>query len=116
MMTTIAIPPLFTSFTMNVASIGLLSNLPDGCLTRTSKNFRLLQQAAGEVDNALQENKHAGNQFIVVHGLRKYAIQRLGDENNALGGVGFRFTFEGDIGVIKIVSSAGHVRATDDLT
>ena len=102
--------------TMNVASISLLSNLPEGCVTRTWKNFHILQQAASEVYNTLQENEHAGNQFIAVLSLSKHAIQRLSDEKNVLGGIKFRFAFEGAVGLIKIIPSAGHDRSTDDLT
>lgn len=102
--------------TMNVASISLLSNLPEGCVTRTWKNFHILQQAASEVYNALQENKHAGNQYIVVISLSKHAIQRLSEDKNVLGGIRFRFAFEGAVGLVKIIPSAAHDRSTDDLT
>lgn len=102
--------------TMNVASVSLLSNLPEGCVTRTWKNFHILQQAASDVYNALQENEHAGNQYIVVISLSKHAIQRLSEDKNALGGIRFRFAFEGAVGLVKIIPSAAHDRSTDDLT
>lgn len=105
-----------TNTTMNVASISLLSNLPEGCVTRTWKNFYILQQAASEVYNALQENEHAGNQYIVVISLSRHAIQRLSEDKNALGGITFRFAFEGAVGLVKIIPSAAHDRSTDDLT
>lgn len=59
--------------------------------------------------NILQENDIAGNQFIVVHGLSKHAIEKFAnDENIKLGGIRYQFALEGVIGVIKIVPVGGH--------
>ena len=103
---------------IDVASTGFLSNLPENCITRTWKNFHLLRQAAKEVFNILQENDLAGNQFIVVHGLSKHAIEQFTNDENVklLGGIKYRFALEGVVGVIKIVPSGGHERSTDDFT
>ena len=103
---------------IDVASTNFLSNLPENCITQTWKNFPLLRQAANEVFNLLQENDLAGNQFIVVHGLSKHAIEQFTNDENVklLGGIKYRFALEGVVGVIKIVASGGHDRSTDDLT
>ena len=102
---------------IDVASTNFLSNLPENCITQTWKNFPLLRQAANEVFNLLQENDLAGNQFIVVHGLSKHAIEQFTNDENVqlLGGIKYRFALEGVVGVIKIVPSGGHERSTDDL-
>lgn len=104
------------SGTMNVASTNLLLNLPESCVRRNWRNFRLLQQTASEVYNALQENGIAGNQYIVVNGLSKHAIEKFANNKNVLGGIGYRFALEGAVGIIKIVPSAVHEVGTDSIT
>lgn len=45
-------------------------------------------------------------------GLSKYAIAKLANEADALGGIGFRFGYEDSVGLVKVIPSAGHEIAT----
>lgn len=94
----------------------LLSGQPEDHLTQTWQNFPALQSAVNEVYKKLQENEHSGNQFVVVLGLSKYAILKLLEDKSTFGDIGFRFTFEHAVGVIKVIPSAAHDLGTDTFT
>lgn len=46
-----------------------------------------------------------GNQYIVLLNIPKAVRVQLDEDKNVLDGVGFRFMFEGNVGVIKVVPS-----------
>lgn len=84
--------------------------------THTWKSIKQLETAAREVYNKLQRNEDSGNQYLVVQGPTNYAIERLLDDRNILGGIGFRLMYEGSVGLMKIIQSPIHGCATNLFT
>lgn len=92
----------------------LLSGLPQGHEKMAFSGFDKLQKAAKFVFDKLNANGQSGNQFIVVLDLPKSARDKLNNDKDVLGGIGFRFQFDDTIGVIK-VPSAAHDFTTENL-
>jgi len=92
----------------------LLSGLPQGHEMMAFSGFDKLQKAAKFVFDKLNANGQSGNQFIVVLDLPKSARDKLNNDKDVLGGIGFRFQFDDTIGVIK-VPSAAHDFTTENL-
>ncbi|KAF7626160.1 hypothetical protein AFLA_013556 [Aspergillus flavus NRRL3357] len=88
-----------------------LSGLPRNCRTETFSNFKRLSTVINLVYDELVEHHGEGNQWIVVLGLSRNAIQRLGDERSR-DGKSFRFEHDGSTGIIK-VPGPGHEITTD---
>jgi hypothetical protein len=82
-------------------------------ITRTYSNFKQLEQAAHSVLKTLEANDCDGNQWILVLGLTKEAIERLDNDKECLGGVDFRFEWEGATGLIKVIPGATHESLID---
>jgi hypothetical protein len=76
--------------------------------------MKQLKQAARSVLETLQANDCDGNQWIGVLGLTKEAIDRLDNDKECLGGVNFRFEWEGATGLIKVIPSATHESLVND--
>ncbi|RHZ67515.1 uncharacterized protein CDV56_108288 [Aspergillus thermomutatus] len=79
--------------------------LPAGYETRTFTQMKKLKQDALHVLNTLIQNGDQGNQFLVVRGLTKPAIERLDNDKSSLE-VTYRFQWDGSVGIIKIQPSA----------
>lgn len=92
-----------------------LAGLPDSCEVLMFTNFNALRKAVSFVVDKLNHNDDDGNQFIVIHRLTKHARQRLDEEKDILGST-FRLMWEGETGIIKLMPSAAHDYATDDLS
>ncbi|KAB8273852.1 hypothetical protein BDV30DRAFT_238100 [Aspergillus minisclerotigenes] len=88
-----------------------LSGLPRNCRMETFSNFKRLSTVINSVYDELVEHHGEGNQWIVVLGLSRNAIQRLGDERSR-DGISFRFEHDGSTGIIK-VPGPGHEITTD---
>ncbi|GMG03514.1 unnamed protein product [Aspergillus oryzae] len=88
-----------------------LSGLPRNCRTETFSNFKRLSTVINSVYDELVEHHGEGNQWIVVLGLSRNAIRRLGDERSR-DGKSFRFEHDGSTGIIK-VPGPGHEITTD---
>ncbi|KAB8256870.1 hypothetical protein BDV32DRAFT_160873 [Aspergillus pseudonomiae] len=88
-----------------------LSGLPHNHRTETFSNWRRLSAAINMVYEQLVEHCGEGNQWIIVLGLSRNAIQRLGDERSR-DGISFRFEHDGSTGIIK-VPGPGHEITTD---
>ncbi|KAF9251729.1 hypothetical protein DTO013E5_3844 [Penicillium roqueforti] len=93
----------------------LLQGLPAGYAVRVFSQLERLQADAGRILQLLQENKD-GNQWLVVLGLSTSTIRKLDDDHSSLGGVEYRFQWEGSTGVIKVVPSHTHDMTTDQVT
>ncbi|KAF7125503.1 hypothetical protein CNMCM5793_001742 [Aspergillus hiratsukae] len=95
-------------------------HLSDGvtatAITRTYTNMKQLAQAAHSVLQTLQENDCDGNQWILVLELTNEAIERLNNDKECLGGVVFRFEWEGATGLIKIIPGAAHESLLNDFS
>ncbi|KAF4214439.1 hypothetical protein CNMCM5878_009249 [Aspergillus fumigatiaffinis] len=93
-------------------------HLSDGvtstAITRTYTSMKQLKQAARSVLETLHANDCDGNQWIGVLGLTKEAIDRLDNDKECLGGVNFRFEWEGATGLIKVIPSATHESLVND--
>jgi hypothetical protein len=65
---------------------------------------------------SLKENGN-GNQWITVLNLSAQTIQKLDEEHDSsLGGIQYRFQWEGTTGLIKVVPSQAHDATTDKVT
>lgn len=80
-----------------------------------SKRVRL-QAETQAVRDSLGRNELDGNQWILVLGLSKCIIDRLGNDERFFDGIDFRFQWEGTTGLIKIVPSPLHERINSDFT
>jgi hypothetical protein len=85
-----------------------LAALPPGYVVRTFSNIRRLQTDANDVLTTLEANGNQGNQFLVVRDLTKPAIKILDNDRSSLGGVSYRFQWDGSVGIIKIIPGAAH--------
>jgi hypothetical protein len=75
-----------------------------------------LQVEAEKVLESLKENGN-GNQWITVLNLSAQMIHKLDEEHNSsLGGIEYRFQWEGTTGLIKVVPSQAHNATTDKVT
>ncbi|KXG45557.1 uncharacterized protein PGRI_033240 [Penicillium griseofulvum] len=91
-----------------------MSNLPDGHVVHHFTDFKLLCACAKTLVESLQSKSE--NQWLVVLGLSQSDIQRLDEDHNCLEGIEYRFSWEGQTGLIKIVPSFEHDSVTDALT
>lgn len=86
----------------------LMSALPADRIVRTFSRFKGLRLKAEQLLKSLQE-KGDGNQFIVVLNLSARTIKKLDEEHqSSLGGINYRFQWEGTTGLIKVVPSERH--------
>lgn len=85
-------------------------------ISRTYTAMKQLEEAAYSVLETLQANDCDGNQWILVLELTKDAIERLDNDKECLGGVDFRFEWEGATGLIKVIPSATHDSLINDFT
>lgn len=84
-----------------------LAALPPGYAVRTFSHIRRLQNDAVDFLNTLKANGEQGNQFLVVRGLTKPAIERLDNDRRSLG-VSYLFQWDGSVGIIKIIPGDAH--------
>lgn len=91
---------------------GLMSGLPADYLLVHFHRFHQVKAAAKQVFDSLAENQD-GNQFIVVLGLSETARQRLDSGEDCLNGISFRFMWEENAGLIKIIPTGEHENVTD---
>lgn len=86
---------------------GIMTGLPSNYALVHFHRFQQIKTAAKQVLDALVEDTE-GNQFIVVLGLPETARQRLDSEENYLDGISFRFMWESNTGLIKVIPTAEH--------
>ncbi|KNG86654.1 hypothetical protein ANOM_005674 [Aspergillus nomiae NRRL 13137] len=73
-----------------------------------------LQVEAEAIQENLTANEGTGNQWLVVLGLTKKAIEKLASHENGLRGIAYRFQWEGTVGIIKIIPGYSHECPTQD--
>jgi hypothetical protein len=93
----------------------LTQGLPAGYAVRIFSQLKRLQADAERILQSLQENQD-GNQWLVVLGLSTSTIRELDDDHSSLGGVEYRFQWDGSAGLIKVVPSHTHDMTTDQVT
>ncbi|KAE8407527.1 hypothetical protein BDV37DRAFT_240439 [Aspergillus pseudonomiae] len=93
---------------------GPLVGLPSTHVTRTWSNIKRLIVEAEQILENLTTNDGSGNQWLVVLGLSKRAVEKLGSHEGELRGIAYRFQWEGSVGVMKIVPGYSHECPTDD--
>lgn len=93
----------------------IVSGLPSGYISHSFSTLKDLQTKAQQVLKQLDANGD-GNQYMLLSNLPKAVRVQLDEDKNALNGVGFRFMFEGSVGVIKIVPSYVHNAITRHLS
>jgi hypothetical protein len=98
------------------SSSSIMSDLPDGHVVHHFTDFKLLCACAKTLVESLQSKSKSDNQWLVVLGLSQSAIERLDEDHNCLEGIEYRFSWEGQTGLIKIVSSFEHDSVKDGLT
>ncbi|CAI7565283.1 unnamed protein product [Penicillium viridicatum] len=92
---------------------GLMAGLPENHIVRSFSRLKLIKLEAEKIMQWFEENDD-GNQWIVVLGLRKPTIEKLtNDHRTSLGGITYRFQWEGSTGLIKVVPSGPHESSTD---
>lgn len=91
---------------------GLLTGLPADYALVHFHHFEQIQRAAKEVLETLAE-KEDGNQYVVVLGLSETARQRLDSGEDCLDGISFRFMWENNTGLVKVIPTAEHESVTD---
>ncbi|CAI7570042.1 unnamed protein product [Penicillium manginii] len=97
-------------------SASLMSALPPEHVVRTFSGLKNLQIEAEKLLESLKENGN-GNQWIVVLNLSTRTIQKLDEEHDSsIGGIQYRFQWEGTTGLIKVVPSKAHNETTDKVT
>ncbi|CDM36080.1 hypothetical protein DTO013E5_5559 [Penicillium roqueforti] len=92
----------------------LMSDLPQGHVVSFSR-LRRLRLEALQISKWFEEHTD-GNQWIVVLGLSTPVIEALTSDHGGLGGIAFRFQWEGSTGLIKVVPRSEHEVATDKFT
>jgi hypothetical protein len=94
----------------------LLQGLPTGYVVRVFTQLKHLQADAENILQLLQETQD-GSQWLVVLDLSTSIIRILDDEDHStLGGVEYRFQWDGSTGLIKVVPSYTHDMITDQVT
>ncbi|OQD61956.1 hypothetical protein PENPOL_c014G08074 [Penicillium polonicum] len=92
---------------------GLMAGLPENHIVHSFSRLELLKLEAEKILKWFEENDD-GNQWIVVLGLRKPTIEKLTNDHHAsLGGITYRFQWEGSMGLIKVVPSDLYESLTD---
>lgn len=94
----------------------LVAGLPAEHSIHVFSNRERLQAEAHEVLNALARNQWDGNQYILVLGISKSVIDKLDNDKDFLGGIDYRFQWEGTAGLIRIIPSAPHEQINSDFT
>lgn len=98
------------------AGLSLMQGLPARYVIRVFSRLKLLQADAENILQLLEENQD-GNQWLVVLGLSASTIRKLdGEDHSVLGGVEYRFQWDGSTGLIKVVPSHTHAIITDQVT
>lgn len=97
----------------SMAEYDPLAGLPQGYELVTFTNFKRLALAAKYVLNQLEANGEEGNQFLVVLGISNYSRDRLMNEKDILG-VSYRFMWDGNTGIIKVLPSRSHDSTTSE--
>ncbi|CAG8016442.1 unnamed protein product [Penicillium nalgiovense] len=92
----------------------IMSKLPDGYVVHHFSGFELLCTCAKILDETLQSKSE--NQWLVVLGLSQTVIRKLDEDHSCLEGVEYRFAWEGENGLIKIIPSFEHDSVTDGFT
>lgn len=93
-----------------------MSDLPANHVVRTFSRLKNLQIEAEKILESLERNGD-GNQFLVVLNLTPKTIQKLDEEHDScLGGIQYRFQWEGTSGLIKVVPSKAYDIITDKVT
>ncbi|KAJ5392784.1 hypothetical protein N7465_011758 [Penicillium sp. CMV-2018d] len=92
---------------------GLMAGLPENHIVHSFSHLELLKVEAEKILKWFEKNDD-GNQWIVVLGLRKPTIEQLtNNHHTSLGGITYRFQWEGLIGLIKVVPSGLYESLTD---
>lgn len=97
------------------SSPSLISELPPNCTPQAFTTMDSLITAAHTIQPQLTTNSTGNkNQYLLVQNLPQAIIDNLIEDKNALDGIPFRFTFEGNTGLIKIIP-AEHTAVTRKL-
>ncbi|OQD78229.1 hypothetical protein PENDEC_c001G03381 [Penicillium decumbens] len=108
--------PLPRTMSRSEPTPSLTSALPPDHIVRTFSRLKNLQVEAKKILDSLNENGD-GNQWIVVLNLSPGTIQKLDEEHDtSLGGISYRFQWEGTTGLIKVVPGEAHDAITDNFT
>lgn len=93
----------------------LMDGLPAGYTMRVFSQLKRLQADAEAIFQSLQASQN-GNQWLVILGLSPSTIRKLDNDHSCLGGLEYRFQWEGSTGLIKVVPSHRHDMTTDQTT
>lgn len=80
----------------SIQTTSIISGLPSGYTSLSFSDLKILQVNAEAVLNQLDANDD-DNQYILLLNIPKAVRIQLDEDKNVLNGVGFRFTFEGNV-------------------
>ncbi|KAK6812994.1 hypothetical protein RU639_010809 [Aspergillus parasiticus] len=89
----------------------ITADLPQGYQLRSFSSCstsKQLQKAVKFIYDQLEQNDWQGNQWLVLMGMSRAAIERLSNDPDCLSGIAFRFMWTGTTGLIKVVPSISH--------
>jgi hypothetical protein len=98
---------------MSDPALSLISGLPRDYVV--SSSLSTLHHEAYQIIEWFKDHT-SGNQWIVVLDLSSTLIETLTTDRNALNGVTYRFQWEGQTGLIKVVPRGEHEIATSQFT
>ncbi|CAG8343840.1 unnamed protein product [Penicillium nalgiovense] len=94
----------------------LITALPTDAVVRVFENLEHVKlEAETIVQKFEQDAEYSGNQFLVLLKLHPQAAERLFSDHRCLEGVDYRFEFEDDTGVLRLVPGYKHEYTTSGL-
>jgi hypothetical protein len=93
-----------------------MTALPTDAVIRVFENVQHVKlEAETIVQKFEQDVEYSGNQFLVLLKLRPQMAERLFNDHHYLEGIDYRFEFEGDTGVLRLVPGYKHEYTTSGL-
>ncbi|KAE8152939.1 hypothetical protein BDV25DRAFT_150195 [Aspergillus avenaceus] len=93
-------------------SCRIMEALPPGYVLIVHHGVKHVQKAAKDLYDHIREDPD-GNQYMVVLGMTPNTRYKLDNDKNILDGVPFRFQWEEDTGLIKVIPGWEHDQVTD---
>ncbi|KAJ6189758.1 hypothetical protein N7519_004666 [Penicillium mononematosum] len=94
----------------------LITALPTDAVVRVLKSLEHVKlEAETIVQKFEQDAEYSGNQFLVLLKLHPQMAERLFNDHHCLEGIDYRFEFEDDTGVLRLVPGYQHEYTTNGL-
>ncbi|KXG53730.1 uncharacterized protein PGRI_007800 [Penicillium griseofulvum] len=94
----------------------VMKALPSGVVTRIFSRLKYVQLEAEKIAETLEKDEEEnGNQFLVLLKISPRISERLFEDHDCLKGVNYRFEFEGDTGLLRVIPGYRHEYTTTGL-